>query len=36
MKENYRHSTIAWLWTGVTIFIVLLLVWLTIFEYWNS
>ncbi len=31
-----REEARTWLWIGVTVLIALLLLWLTIFEYWQA
>ncbi len=36
IKHKNAHSVTAWLWIGVTLFVILLMVWLTIFEYWSA
>ncbi len=36
MKKERQQRVTTWLWIGVTVLIALLLLWLTIFEYWNS
>ncbi len=37
MKRDERESkTPVWLWIGVSVLVALLLLWLTIFEYWNA
>ncbi len=36
MKREKQDRVAVWLWIGVSILIALLLVWLTIFEYWSA
>ena len=36
MKHDGKQKFATWLWIGVTFLIMLLIVWLTIFEYWNA
>lgn len=36
MKREKQDRVAAWLWIGVSVLIALLLVWLTIFEYWSA
>ena len=34
--KTEKKQVATWLWIGVTVLIALLMLWLTIFEYWNS
>ncbi len=36
MKRERQEKVSLWITVGVTVLIALLLLWLTIFEYWNS
>ncbi len=36
MKRERQETVSLWIKVGVTVLIALLLLWLTIFEYWNS
>lgn len=36
MKKNIGEKATPWLWIGVTVLIALILLWLTIFEYWSA
>ena len=36
MKKEHQDRVAAWMWIGVSVFIALLLLWLTIFEYWSA
>lgn len=35
-SERVYSKTHTWMWIGVTVLVVLLMLWLTIFEYWQA
>ncbi len=36
MKKNISEKATPWLWIGVTVLVALILLWLTIFEFWSA
>lgn len=36
LRQRHYNSTQVWMWIGVTVLVVLLMVWLTIFEFWQA